>query len=387
MRYGEMTAFGERPHSPYYGNADATPLYVVLLDEYERWTGDTKLVRELEYEARAALHWIDEYANLRGDGYIWYQRRNEKTGLENQCWKDSWDSISITRRHDSGLSTRDLRAPRLRIRRQDARGAPRPHGVERRRVRRRLGEAGRRPEAPLQPRLLGRQRRILRARARRERQPGRRARLEQRPPALERHRRQDESEGRRSAPDGTADVLGLGSAHPRRLAKAATTRSAITSAPSGRSTTRSSRGDYAATASRRKPPRSRRESSMPPHSSTVDSQKPSADTRATQPSTRCSTRPRAAHKRGPPERHYYSCAPCSASNRQATSSSSTRCSPKASVRSSYSTFPGAGAASTPSPANADCRAPSSARPSMSFGPDPDDAFEFISDLTSWRMYA
>ena len=29
-----------------------------------------------------------------GNGYIWYQRRNEKTGLENQCWKDSWDSIS-----------------------------------------------------------------------------------------------------------------------------------------------------------------------------------------------------------------------------------------------------------------------------------------------------
>ena len=55
MRYGEMTAFEERPHSPYYGCADATALYVILLDEYERWTGDTKLVRELEYEARAAL--------------------------------------------------------------------------------------------------------------------------------------------------------------------------------------------------------------------------------------------------------------------------------------------------------------------------------------------
>jgi glycogen debranching enzyme len=94
MRYGEMTAFEERPHSPYYGCADATPLYVVLLDEYERWTGDRKLVRALEYQARAALTWIDEYANLRGDGYVWYKRRNEKTGLENQCWKDSWDSIS-----------------------------------------------------------------------------------------------------------------------------------------------------------------------------------------------------------------------------------------------------------------------------------------------------
>jgi glycogen debranching enzyme len=94
LRYGELTAFEERPHSPYYGCADATPLYVVLLDEYERWTGDRKLVRDLEYEARAALNWIDEYADLQGDGYVWYRRRNEETGLENQCWKDSWDSIS-----------------------------------------------------------------------------------------------------------------------------------------------------------------------------------------------------------------------------------------------------------------------------------------------------
>jgi glycogen debranching enzyme len=93
-RFGEMTAFEERPHSPYFGTADATPLYVVLLDEYERWTGDTDLVRGLEAEARAALHWIDAYADLQGNGYIAYERRNAETGLENQCWKDSWDSIS-----------------------------------------------------------------------------------------------------------------------------------------------------------------------------------------------------------------------------------------------------------------------------------------------------
>jgi glycogen debranching enzyme len=94
LRYGELTAFEERPHSPYFGSADATQLFVVLLDEYERWTGDRKLVRLLEPEARAALNWIDEYADLMGNGYVWYQRRNEDTGLENQCWKDSWDSIS-----------------------------------------------------------------------------------------------------------------------------------------------------------------------------------------------------------------------------------------------------------------------------------------------------
>jgi glycogen debranching enzyme len=100
MRYGEMTAFEERPHSPYYGCADATALYVILLDEHERWTGDTKLVRELEYEARAALNWIDRYADLMGNGYVSYKRRNDETGLENQCWKDSWDSISF---HDGTL--------------------------------------------------------------------------------------------------------------------------------------------------------------------------------------------------------------------------------------------------------------------------------------------
>ena len=100
MRYGELTAFEERPHSPYFGSADATPLYVVLLDEYERWTGDRRLVRDLEQEARAALKWIDDYADLMGNGYVWYRRRNEETGLENQCWKDSWDSISY---HDGRL--------------------------------------------------------------------------------------------------------------------------------------------------------------------------------------------------------------------------------------------------------------------------------------------
>jgi glycogen debranching enzyme len=94
VRYGESVAFLEQPHSPYYGAADVTPLWLVLLDEYEHWTGDDGLVRELEDVARAALAWIDTYADIKGDGYLWYQRRNEVTGLENQCWKDSWDSIS-----------------------------------------------------------------------------------------------------------------------------------------------------------------------------------------------------------------------------------------------------------------------------------------------------
>ena len=93
LRFGELTARGQRPYSPYYGTADATPLFLVLLDEYHRWSGDDALVRALEPNARAALEWISESGDLDGDGYVEYDRRNAATGLVNQCWKDSWNSI------------------------------------------------------------------------------------------------------------------------------------------------------------------------------------------------------------------------------------------------------------------------------------------------------
>ena len=41
----------------YYGAADTTPLFLVLLDEYERWTGDKTLVRRLESQARNYQKW------------------------------------------------------------------------------------------------------------------------------------------------------------------------------------------------------------------------------------------------------------------------------------------------------------------------------------------
>jgi glycogen debranching enzyme len=93
LRFGELTASGERPYSPYYGSADATPLFLVLLDEYHRWTGDDELVQALEPNARAALDWIRDSGDGDGDGYVEYERRNVANGLINQCWKDSWNSI------------------------------------------------------------------------------------------------------------------------------------------------------------------------------------------------------------------------------------------------------------------------------------------------------
>jgi glycogen debranching enzyme len=95
LRLGELTAFEERPHSPYFGAADTTMLWLILLDEHRRWTGDPELARALEPEARAAVRWIERHGDLDGDGFIEYERRNLETGLENQCWKDSWDAIAF----------------------------------------------------------------------------------------------------------------------------------------------------------------------------------------------------------------------------------------------------------------------------------------------------
>jgi glycogen debranching enzyme len=87
-------------HERYYGTADATPLFLILLSEVWRWTDDAALVRELKGPAFAALEWIDRYGDRDGDGFVEYERRTEH-GLENQSWKDSWDS---QRFHDGELA-------------------------------------------------------------------------------------------------------------------------------------------------------------------------------------------------------------------------------------------------------------------------------------------
>ena len=92
LRRGEMARSGEIPHIPYYGTIDATPLWLVLLHETWRWTGDDDLVRELLPHARQALEWIDRYGDLDGDGFVEYARTSAK-GLVNQGWKDSSDGV------------------------------------------------------------------------------------------------------------------------------------------------------------------------------------------------------------------------------------------------------------------------------------------------------
>jgi glycogen debranching enzyme len=94
VRTGELTLLGLKPHNPYYGNTDATQLWLSLLWEYWTWTGDQDFVRSMEPNIVAALEWIDRHGDPDGDGYIEYATRSPQ-GLGNQCWKDSYDGIQF----------------------------------------------------------------------------------------------------------------------------------------------------------------------------------------------------------------------------------------------------------------------------------------------------
>jgi glycogen debranching enzyme len=92
VRHGEMAELREVPFRRYYGSVDATPLFVMLAGDYLRRTGDVGAVQALWPHIEAALHWIDSYGDRDGDGFVEYHRMTQ-TGLANQGWKDSHDSI------------------------------------------------------------------------------------------------------------------------------------------------------------------------------------------------------------------------------------------------------------------------------------------------------
>jgi glycogen debranching enzyme len=92
MRVGEWAHFGTIPHSPYYGTADATPLYLLLLANTYRWLGDSELLRRFRGTALRCLDWIDRYGDLDGDGLQEYRPRSPH-GYRNQCWRDAEDGV------------------------------------------------------------------------------------------------------------------------------------------------------------------------------------------------------------------------------------------------------------------------------------------------------
>jgi glycogen debranching enzyme len=92
LRLGELAHFKLIPHTPYYGTADATPLYLVVLHAVWRWTGDRALVAAHLETAGRCLQWIDEWGDRDGDGFQEYQTRAPH-GYENMGWKDSGDGV------------------------------------------------------------------------------------------------------------------------------------------------------------------------------------------------------------------------------------------------------------------------------------------------------
>ncbi|MHB9144980.1 MAG: amylo-alpha-1,6-glucosidase [Symbiobacteriia bacterium] len=92
-RRGEMASSGQVPFGRYFGSVDSTLLFLMLMGETWRRTGDVELCRELLPVAEAALRWAKDYGDRDGDGYLEYHREGP-AGLVNQGWKDSADAVS-----------------------------------------------------------------------------------------------------------------------------------------------------------------------------------------------------------------------------------------------------------------------------------------------------
>lgn len=92
MRVGELARLGEIPHTPYYGSVDSTPLFIITLYEYYKWTNDKETLCELWPHALRAMAWIDQNLALHPLGYSTYRGMPER-GILQQGWKDSHDSV------------------------------------------------------------------------------------------------------------------------------------------------------------------------------------------------------------------------------------------------------------------------------------------------------
>ncbi|MCS6262889.1 MAG: amylo-alpha-1,6-glucosidase [Nitrospira sp.] len=96
-RKGEMAALNEIPFGLYYGSVDSTPLFVMLAGAYYERTADLAFIQSIWANLEAALTWMDTFGDPDRDGFVEYVRKSP-TGLDNQGWKDSHDSIS----HEDG---------------------------------------------------------------------------------------------------------------------------------------------------------------------------------------------------------------------------------------------------------------------------------------------
>ena len=95
FRHDEMTNLGELPYSPSYGTIDATALFVILVAEHQRWTGDIGFWRRLRPNVVRALAWCDEFGDADGDGFLDYNARTGDGRIRNEGWKDAGNGITM----------------------------------------------------------------------------------------------------------------------------------------------------------------------------------------------------------------------------------------------------------------------------------------------------
>jgi glycogen debranching enzyme len=105
---------------PYYGSVDATPEFVRTIITYCKvsiegynfldttFIGRDKLKHTMGDSLEAAIEWIIRRLGMNNDGLLEYKRAIAG-GIENQVWKDSWDSYfhsdGTIANHSSGIAS------------------------------------------------------------------------------------------------------------------------------------------------------------------------------------------------------------------------------------------------------------------------------------------
>ena len=198
MRFGAATGLALGGGQIYYGTIDATPLFVMLLGELRRWGLADDDVDRLLPHADAALAWIETFGDRDGDGYVEYERATP-SGLANQGWKDSWDGVRFA----------DGRLPETPVALCEVQGYTYAAYLARAQFARTAGDAttqaryldeGSTAEGDVQPGLLARGPRVVRARPRRRQAADRRVGQQHGSLPVDRHRRR--RQGDASSPSG-----------------------------------------------------------------------------------------------------------------------------------------------------------------------------------------
>ena len=213
MRFGEASSLSLGGGTIYYGTADATPLFVMLLGELRRWGLAREAVDELLPHADRAIEWIEQFGDRDGDGYVEYQRTSDR-GLRNQGWKDTNDAVRFAdgRLADPPIALAEVQGYTYGAYLARAFFAA-EQGDTARSSELRARAAG--PEGGLQPGLLAGGQGLARHGPRSGQEADRRPHLQHGPLPVDRHprRRQGRCRGPQAAQSGPLQRVGR--AHPR----------------------------------------------------------------------------------------------------------------------------------------------------------------------------